>query len=79
MYTDEKMKLRADCFRALQHHLDENCGEVYEFCHQWILGGNTDIEDVEISLFASLQSSSVSCHYVLSRRGKNGETEKSNK
>ena len=49
MYTDEKMKLRAECFRALQHHLDENCRDVYEFCHQWILGGNTDIDDVEIS------------------------------
>ena len=58
MYTDEKMKLRADCFRALQHHLDENCREVYEFCHQWILGGNTDIEDVEISFL----------EYVLDRR-----------
>ena len=54
MYTDEKMKLRADCFRALQHHLDENCRDVYEFCHQWILGGNTDIEDVEISFLDML-------------------------
>ena len=61
MYTDEKMKLRAECFRALQHHLDENCREVYEFCHQWILGGNTDLEDVEISFM----------EYVLDRRDYN--------
>jgi|TARA_B000000437_G_scaffold209170_1_gene178031 hypothetical protein len=61
MYTDEKMKLRADCFRALQHHLDDNCRDVYEFCHQWIMGGNTDLEDVEISFM----------EYVLDRRDYN--------
>ena len=61
MYTDEKMKLRADCFRALQHYLDDNCRDVYEFCHRWIMGGNTDLEDVEISFM----------EYVLDRRDYN--------
>ena len=46
MYTDERMKLRSECFRALQHHLEGHCREVYEFCHEWIIRGQTNIDEI---------------------------------
>ena len=49
MYTDEKDEVKTDCLSCLTTSLDDNCRDVYEFCHQWIMGGNTDLEDVEIS------------------------------
>ena len=47
-FTDERMQLRAAVFRALQHHLDENCRAVYEFCHDWVSQGNQDTTNVEL-------------------------------
>lgn len=46
-FTDERMQLRASVFRALQHHLDENCRAVYEFCHDWVSQGNKNINNIE--------------------------------
>tara|TARA_B100000927_G_scaffold254447_1_gene220699 strand:+ start:2330 stop:2605 length:276 start_codon:yes stop_codon:yes gene_type:complete len=46
-FTDERMQLRAAVFRALQHHLDENCRAVYEFCHDWVSQGNNNINNIE--------------------------------
>ena len=46
-YSDERMQLRAAVFRALQHHLNENCRAVYEFCHDWVSQGNTGIDNIE--------------------------------
>jgi hypothetical protein len=46
-FTDERMQLRAAVFRALQHHLDENCRAVYEFCHDWVSQGNKDTTNIE--------------------------------
>ena len=45
-FTDERMQLRAAVFRALQHHLDENCRAVYEFCHDWVSQGNNNINNI---------------------------------
>jgi hypothetical protein len=61
MYTDERMKLRAECFSALQHHLEGHCREVYEFCHEWIIRGQTNIDEVEIEFL----------EYVLDKRDYN--------
>jgi hypothetical protein len=60
-YTDERMKLRGECFRALQHHLEEHCREVYEFCHEWIIRGQNNIDEIEIEFL----------EYVLDKRDYN--------
>ncbi len=35
-YSDEKLMLRAEAFRALTHHLTDHCRAVYEFCSEWV-------------------------------------------
>ena len=61
MYTEEKMRLRGDCFRALKHYLEEHCKEVYEFCHEWVLRGNENVDDAELDFV----------QYVLDKRDYN--------
>ena len=61
MYTEEKMRLRGDCFRALKHYLEEHGKEVYEFCHEWVLRGNENVDDAELDFV----------QYVLDKRDYN--------
>ena len=61
MYTEEKMRLRGDCFRALKHYLEEHGKEVYEFCHEWVLRGNQNVNDAELDFV----------QYVLDKRDYN--------
>ena len=61
MYTEEKMRLRGDCFRALKHYLEEHSREVYEFCHEWVLRGNENVKDAELDFV----------QYVLDKRDYN--------
>ena len=48
-YSEERMQLRADVFRALSHHLNDHCRLVYEFCHDWVSQGNKTTIGVEQS------------------------------
>ena len=34
-YSEEKLLLRASCFRSLLHHLDDHTRAVYEFATIW--------------------------------------------
>ena len=34
-YSEEKLLLRASCFRSLLHHLDDHTRAVYEFATLW--------------------------------------------
>ena len=34
-YSEEKLILRASCFRSLLHHLDDHTRAVYEFATIW--------------------------------------------
>ena len=34
-YSEEKLYLRASCFRALVHHLEEHSRNVFEFATVW--------------------------------------------
>ena len=34
-YSEEKLLLRASCFRSLLHHLDDHTRPVYEFATIW--------------------------------------------
>ena len=34
-YTEEKLLLRASCFRSLLHHLEEHTRAVFEFATVW--------------------------------------------
>ena len=40
-YSEEKLLLRASCFRALIHHLEEHTRAVYEFATIWCDKHNT--------------------------------------
>ena len=46
-YSDERLQLRASVFRALQHHLNDHCRAVYEFCNDWVNQGNKNIDNIE--------------------------------
>jgi hypothetical protein len=46
-YSEERMLLRAEVFRALSHHLNDHCRLVYEFCHDWVSQGNKTTTGVE--------------------------------
>ena len=46
-YTDEKMKLRADCLRSLNHYIEDHARAVFEFSTTWCEEGNTDIHNIE--------------------------------
>jgi len=46
-YSEERMQLRAEVFRALSHHLNDHCRLVYEFCHDWVSQGNKTTIGVE--------------------------------
>ena len=46
-YSDERMLLRAEVFRALQHHLEDHCRAVYEFCNDWVRQGNKGSDNLE--------------------------------
>ena len=40
-YSEEKLYLRASCFRALIHHLEEHTRAVYEFATIWFYEHDT--------------------------------------
>ena len=46
-YSEDRMLLRAEVFRALQHHLNDHCRLVYEFCHDWVSQGNKTTDGIE--------------------------------
>ena len=46
-YTDELMKLRADCLRSLSHYMEDHARAVFEFSTTWCEEGNTDINNIE--------------------------------
>jgi len=46
-YSDERMLLRAEVFRALQHHLADHTRAVYEFCTLWVDLGNPSNKSIE--------------------------------
>lgn len=48
-YSDERMLLRAEVFRSLQHHLADHTRAVYEFCTQWVDLGNPSNKGIEES------------------------------
>jgi len=46
-YSDERMLLRGQVFRALKHHLEDHCRAVFEFCNDWVSQGNKGIDNIE--------------------------------
>jgi hypothetical protein len=46
-YSDERMELRAECFRALKFYLNDYCRYVYEFCDMWVSQGNKDCTNID--------------------------------
>jgi len=46
-YSDERMYLRAETFRALKHYLDDYTRQVYEFCDVWVSQGNKDCTNID--------------------------------
>ena len=46
-YSDERMLLRTEVFRALQHHLADHRRAVYEFCTLWVDQGNPNTNGIE--------------------------------
>jgi hypothetical protein len=46
-YSDERMHLRAEVFRALKHHLDTHCRLVFEFCNDWVRQENKGTDNLE--------------------------------
>lgn len=46
-YSDERMYLRAEIFRALKHYLDDHTRKVYEFCDLWVNMGNKDCTNID--------------------------------
>lgn len=46
-YSDERMELRAECFRALKFYLNDYCRHVYEFCDMWVSQGNKDCTNID--------------------------------
>ena len=47
VYSDERMYLRAEIFRALLHYLDDYAKQVYEFCDVWVSRGNRDCTNID--------------------------------
>lgn len=47
-YSDERMQIRAECFRALIHYLNDHCRQVFEFCDLWISQGNRDCTNIDM-------------------------------
>ena len=46
-YSEERMYLRAEVFRALSHHLEDHTRAVYEFCTIWVDQGNPNTNGIE--------------------------------
>lgn len=46
-YSEERMNLRAETFRALKHYLDDYTRQVYEFCDVWVSQGNKDCTNID--------------------------------
>ena len=48
VYSDERMYLRAETFRALLHYLNDYTKQVYEFCDVWASRGNRDCTNIDM-------------------------------
>ena len=46
-YTDELMKLRADCLRSLNHYMEDHARAVFEFSTSLFEDCNKDINNIE--------------------------------
>ena len=46
-YSDERMKLRQEVFRALTSYLEQHPRHVYEFCNLWVDLGNPSKQSIE--------------------------------
>ena len=46
-YSDERMKLRQEVFRALTPYLEQHSRHVYEFCNLWVDLGNPSKQSIE--------------------------------
>jgi len=46
-YSDGRMKLRQEVFRALTPYLDQHCRHVYEFCNLWVELGDPSYKSIE--------------------------------
>ena len=54
-YTEEKLLLRASCFRSLLHHLEEHTRAVYEFATVWC-EKHTTIDNIEPVSYTHLRA-----------------------
>ena len=65
-YSDERMKMRQEVFRALATQLEQHCRHVYEFATIWVDQGNKDVENIvpafENYLLSSLENSYAKDH-----------------